>query len=70
MFDSYEEVGDEQWTFESEGEALLAKYVITDGGAAQKAVTIDNSLRQSLARMSVAPEGQHSSRRPITPRKQ
>ena len=70
MFDAYEEVGDEQWTFESEGEALLAKYVITDSGANQKAANIDNSLRLSMARMSVAPDGQHSARRPVTPGKQ
>lgn len=70
MFDAYEEVGDEQWTFESEGEALLAKYVITDNQASSQAAKIDNSLRASVARMSIAPDGQHSSRRPVTPGKQ
>ena len=70
MFDAYEEVGDEQWTFETEGEALLAKYVITDKQANAQAAKIDTSLRSSIARMSVAPDGQHSSRRPVTPGKQ
>lgn len=69
MFDAYEEVGDEQWTFETEGEALLAKYVIADPSAGQKAANIDSSLRLSMNRMSVAPDGQHSSRRPVTPGK-
>lgn len=67
MFDAYEEVGDEQWNFEIEGEALLAKFVITDSEASRKADSINDSLRQSLARMSVGPEGIHSERRPITP---
>lgn len=69
MFDAYEEVGDEQWTFETEGEALLAKYVIADQSAGQKAASIDSSLRLSVSKMSVSPDGQHSSRRPVTPGK-
>jgi len=69
MYDAYDEVGDEQWTFEIEGEALLAKYVITTNEAQKSAANIDMNLRQSISRMSVSPNGQHSSRRPVTPGK-
>ena len=68
MFDSYEEVGDENWTFEIEGEALLAKYVLATNEAVKSAANIDKNLRQSISRMSISPNGLHSGRRPITPK--
>lgn len=68
MFDSYDEVGDAQWEFEVEGEALLAKYVLDTTEEASKAKTqIDSTLRKSSARMSVSISGRKSGRRPITP---
>lgn len=67
MFDSYDEVGNEQWDFEVEGEALLAKYVITTSDANKAKETIDLNLRDSQARMSVSLGGSRSGRRPITP---
>ena len=67
MFDAYDEVGNEQWDFEVEGEALLAKYVITTSEAAQAKEQIDSTLRASVARMSISRGGSKSGRRPITP---
>lgn len=68
MFDAYDEVGNEQWDFEVEGEALLAKYVITTGEATKAKEQIDKSLRDSQSRMSISLGGsKSSSRRPFTP---
>ncbi|OHT13158.1 hypothetical protein TRFO_16824 [Tritrichomonas foetus] len=66
-FDAYDEVGNGQWDFDVEGEALLAKYVITTGEASKAKEAIDTSLRMSQARMSVSFGGSKSGRRPITP---
>jgi hypothetical protein len=57
LFDCYEEVGEEQWEFDVEGEPLLAKYVITTEDAGQAKRSIDLSLGQSLTRLSVADGG-------------
>jgi transglutaminase-like putative cysteine protease len=62
VFEAYEEVCEESWTFECEGEELLAKYVMGDG-ADQMMRTIDSNLRQSVQRLSVSLRGGKSARR-------
>lgn len=68
MFDAYDEVGNEQWDFGVEGEALLAKYVITTNEANKAKLAIDASLRESQTRMSISRGGSRSGRRPALPK--
>jgi hypothetical protein len=66
LYAAYEDVGDDEWMFDVEGEAVLAKYILAADEAAVAKHEIDKGLKSNRRHLSVSPGGMASGRRPIT----